>query len=216
MADHWHNDVLSAAVPGGARWGGGSTDLSASPQQQTLHTPHGLEGRPHHPHPSLPPGKDHPRRPQPPEEHQVSYVVSLGGCLLRCWSTLGRTPGMKTLTLSVLGSLLLRVIYLWLYLYFCISLTCIWKLHIKASLNWLHNDSKKGKFLYSAVSSPQDHSERFTLYFPDRPVHPDTISASLGSIQPYTTIIMQRLLIHISTTVCSQVLIYTAEWTGAM
>ena len=25
----------------------------------------------------------------------------------------------------------------------------------------------KGKFLYSAVSSPQDHSKRFTLYFPN-------------------------------------------------
>ena len=36
----------------------------------------------------------------------------------------------------------------------------------------------KGKFLYSAVSSPMDHSKRFTLYFPDRPVHPDTILAS--------------------------------------
>ena len=43
----------------------------------------------------------------------------------------------------------------------------------------------KGKFLYSAVSSPQDHSKRFTLYFPDRPVQSDTISASLGSIQPH-------------------------------
>ena len=42
----------------------------------------------------------------------------------------------------------------------------------------------KGKFLYSAVSSPQDRSKRFTLYFLDRPVHSDTISASLGSIQP--------------------------------
>ena len=28
---------------------------------------------------------------------------------------------------------------------------------------------KKGKFLYSAVSNPQDCSKRFTLYFPDRP-----------------------------------------------
>ena len=40
----------------------------------------------------------------------------------------------------------------------------------------------KGKFLYSAVSSPQDRSKRFTLYFPDRSVHSDTISTSLGSI----------------------------------
>ena len=46
----------------------------------------------------------------------------------------------------------------------------------------------KGKFLYNAVSSPQDHSKRFTLYFPDRLVHSDTLSASLGSIQPYAAI----------------------------
>ena len=59
----------------------------------------------------------------------------------------------------------------------------------------------KGKFLYSAVSSPQDRSKRFTLYFPDRPVHSDTISASLGSIQPYATVKARRLLVDISTTV---------------
>ena len=47
----------------------------------------------------------------------------------------------------------------------------------------------------------------FTLYFPDRPVHSDTISASLGSIQPYAAINACRLLVHISTTVYSQVLI---------
>ena len=69
----------------------------------------------------------------------------------------------------------------------------------------------KGKFLYSAVSSPQDRSKRFTLYFPDRPVHSDTTSTSLGNIQPYATINMRRLLVHISITVYSQVLIYTAE-----
>ena len=70
---------------------------------------------------------------------------------------------------------------------------------------------KKGKFLYSAVSSPQDRSNRFTLYFPDRPVHSDTISTSLGSIQPYATINARRLIVHISTTVYSQILIYSAE-----
>ena len=74
----------------------------------------------------------------------------------------------------------------------------------------------KGKFLYSAVSSPQDRSKRFTLYFPDRPVHSDTISASLGSIQPCATINARRLLVQIPTTVYSQVLIYTAELTGVM
>ena len=70
---------------------------------------------------------------------------------------------------------------------------------------------KKNKFLYSAVSSPQDRSKCFTLYFPDRPIHSDTISASLGSIQPYDAINARRLLIHISTTVYSHVLIYSAE-----
>ena len=50
------------------------------------------------------------------------------------------------------------------------------------------SSESKGKFLYSAVSNPQDCSKRFTLDFPDRPVHSDTISASLGSIQPYATI----------------------------
>ena len=75
---------------------------------------------------------------------------------------------------------------------------------------------KNDNFLYSAVSSPQDSSKHFTLYFPDRPVHWDTISASLGSIQPYATINARRLLLYISTTVYSQVLVYIAEWTGAM
>ena len=83
--------------------------------------------------------------------------------------------------------------------------------HERAARRNTHTIKSKGKFLYSAVSSPQDRSKRFTLYFPDRPVHPDTISASLGSIQPYATINARRLLIHISTTVYSQVLIYTAE-----
>ena len=53
--------------------------------------------------------------------------------------------------------------------------------------------SKKGKFLYSAVSNPQDCSKHFTLYFPDRSVQSDTISTSLGSIKPYTTINARRL-----------------------
>ena len=51
----------------------------------------------------------------------------------------------------------------------------------------------------------------FTLYFPDRPVQSNTVLTSLGSIQPYATINMRRLLVHISTTVYSQVLIYIAR-----
>ena len=71
--------------------------------------------------------------------------------------------------------------------------------------------AKRHVLINKALSSPQDRSKRFTLYFPDRPVHSDTISASLGSIQPYATINARRLLVHISTTVYSQVLICTAE-----
>ena len=70
---------------------------------------------------------------------------------------------------------------------------------------------KKGKVLYSTVSNPQDCSKRFTLYFPDRSAHSDTISASLGSIQPYVTINARRLLVNTSTTVYSHVFMYTAE-----
>ena len=46
----------------------------------------------------------------------------------------------------------------------------------------------------------------YTL-LPGRPVHSDTISAFLGNIQPYAAINARRLLVHISTTVYSQVLI---------
>ena len=42
-----------------------------------------------------------------------------------------------------------------------------------------------------------------------------TLSASLGISEPYATINARSLLVHISTTVYSQVLIYSAEWTGA-
>ena len=49
--------------------------------------------------------------------------------------------------------------------------------------NTEYSESKgKGMDLYSAVSSPLDGSKRFTLSSPDRPVHSDTNSASLGSI----------------------------------
>ena len=53
--------------------------------------------------------------------------------------------------------------------------------------------NKMGIFLYSAVFLPQDCSKGFTLYFPGRPVQSDTISTSLGSIQPYATLNVRRL-----------------------
>ena len=76
------------------------------------------------------------------------------------------------------------------------------KLHLLCKL-LRSKKAKQGKFLYSSVSSPKDRSKRFTLYFPDRPIHSYTISASLGSIQPYATINARRMLVHISATVHS-------------
>ena len=52
----------------------------------------------------------------------------------------------------------------------------------------------------------------FTLYFRGRPVQSNTISTSLGSRM--LRLNAQRLLIHIYTSVYSQVLIYTANWSN--
>ena len=72
----------------------------------------------------------------------------------------------------------------------------------------------KGMVLYSAVSSPLDRSERFTLSSPGRPVHSDTVLGFSWKHSSHAAI-AQRLFTHISTTVYSQVLIYTAESTEA-
>ena len=58
----------------------------------------------------------------------------------------------------------------------------------------------KGKFLYSAVSNHQDCSKHFTLYFPGSPIQSDTISTSLGNMQPYAAINARRLLANLSIT----------------
>ena len=65
--------------------------------------------------------------------------------------------------------------------------------------------------LYSAVSSPLDRSKRFTLSSPGRPVHSDTVLGFSWKHSSHAAAIAQRLFTHISTTVYSQVLIYTAE-----
>ena len=72
----------------------------------------------------------------------------------------------------------------------------------------------KGMVLYSAVSSPLDCSKRFTLSSPGRPVHSDTVLGFSWKHSSHAAI-AQRLFTHISTTVYSQVLIYTAESTEA-
>ena len=74
--------------------------------------------------------------------------------------------------------------------------------------------TKKGMVLYSAVSSPLDRSKRFTLSSPGRPVHSDTVLGFSWKHSSHAAI-AQRLFTHISTTVYSQVLIYTAESTEA-
>ena len=66
--------------------------------------------------------------------------------------------------------------------------------------------------LYSAVSSPLDRSKRFTLSSPGRPVHSDTVLGFSWKHSSHAAI-AQRLFTHISTTVYSRVLIYTAEST---
>ena len=72
----------------------------------------------------------------------------------------------------------------------------------------------KGMVLYSAVSSPLDRSKRFTLSYPGRPVHSDTVLGFSWKHSSHAAI-AQRLFTHMSTTVYSQVLIYTAESTEA-
>ena len=82
----------------------------------------------------------------------------------------------------------------------------VWSLH--------HIKKGKGMVLYSAVSSPLDRSKRFTLSSPGRPVHSDTVLGFSWKHSSHAAI-AQRLFNHISTTVYSQVLIYTAESTEA-
>ena len=79
----------------------------------------------------------------------------------------------------------------------------------------LWTSKKKSMVLYSAVSSPLDRSKRFTLSSPGRPVHSDTVLGFSWKHSSHVAI-AQRLFTHISTTVYSQVLIYTAESTEAL
>ena len=72
----------------------------------------------------------------------------------------------------------------------------------------------KGMVLYSDVSSPLDRSKRFTLSSHGRPVHSDTVLGFSWKHSSHAAI-AQRLFTHMSTTVYSQVLIYTAESTEA-
>ena len=66
----------------------------------------------------------------------------------------------------------------------------------------------KGMFLYSA----QSLGLFIALYTspPGRPVHSNAISTSLEAFS-HAAITAQRLFVHKSTSVCIQVLIYTAE-----
>ena len=87
-----------------------------------------------------------------------------------------------------------------------------YKLLYQPYIDW--RPLKKGMVLYSAVSSPLDRSKRFTLSSPGRPVHSDTVLGFSWKHSSHAAI-AQRLFTHISTTVYSQVLIYTAESTEA-
>ena len=75
---------------------------------------------------------------------------------------------------------------------------------------------RKGKFLFSAVTNHQDSSKRFTLYF----WQTCSIKHHFSYFAKHPALL--QLLregysrTQISTTIYSQVLIHTAEWTGAM
>ena len=93
---------------------------------------------------------------------------------------------------------------------------CISQYQTKLNPDYIHIPSlvnKKASSYIAQYPILRTAQSAFTLYFPGRLVQSNTISTSLGSIQPYATINVRRLL---STTVYSQLLIYTAEWTGAM
>ena len=104
------------------------------------------------------------------------------------------------------------------YMYFLCKSMFLQQIHIRFILstfnNHINNKKKKGMVLYSAVSSPLDRSKRFTLSSPGRPVHSDTVLGFSWKHSSHAAI-AQRLFTHISTTVYSQVLIYTAESTEA-
>ena len=74
---------------------------------------------------------------------------------------------------------------------------------MSAKLNLAFPKKVTVTFLYSAVSSPWDCSKYFTLH----PMPPRL----LWKVFSHAAITAQRLLYHISTTVYSQELIYTAE-----
>ena len=97
---------------------------------------------------------------------------------------------------------------------------CVWfraRFCSKASPSWrLMLVKGKGMVLYSAISSPLDRSKRFTLSSPGRPVHSDIVLGFSWKHSSHAAIAQQLgLFTHISTTVYSQVLIYTAESTEA-
>ena len=68
--------------------------------------------------------------------------------------------------------------------------------------NITYKKKGKGMVLYSAVSSPLDRSERFTLSSPGRPIHSDTVLGFSWKHSSHAAI-AQRLFTHISTTVYS-------------
>ena len=72
----------------------------------------------------------------------------------------------------------------------------------------------RGVFSYCAVSSSQDCSEHFTLHSLTD-LFSQTPSQLLWEVSNHAAINVQIFHAPISTTVCSQVFVHTAEWTGA-
>ncbi len=88
--------------------------------------------------------------------------------------------------------------------------------HTPGQPTLVHAVHQLNKYVLNRVASGlADHSTRVKLHPPGRPVHSDTNSTSLGSIQPCRYYV-RRLFIHISIAVYSQVLTYTAERIGGL
>ena len=76
----------------------------------------------------------------------------------------------------------------------------------------------KGYGIFYIAQYPVRWTAQSTLHYyssPDRPVHSDTNSTSLGSILVMQQLLANTIFTHISTAVYTQLLIYTAERTDA-
>ena len=87
------------------------------------------------------------------------------------------------------------------------------------SINKILNNMIKGKGMFSYIARVQSVGSLKAHYtsspLPDRPVHSGTNSTSLGRILATQQLRSKAIHSHFHRCLYTQVLIYTAEWTGA-